>query len=653
MKTNRFLLLALLLLGVSAAGSAEIVGLKPLRGLLIMLDPGHGGQDPGAVGPTGLKESEVNLRVGRYLRQLLIADGAQVIMTRDDDRSVSLAQRVEIAARVKPDLFVSIHHNASLRPVSENRSEIYFNALDQGVPLRTAEEMAQGLQQVGYGDRTVMLPGGFFVLRNNPAPAILTEGAYITIPHIEQALRTGKYLTDQAQVYRLAIRRAFEMGPVRVELMAGEVPLRINTPFFNLLFGANKALEHVHLKTDPGAMPPALALNRVPVFGHHYSLVNTQPVTSGRYDLGLRFHAQDGSISAIQTIPLIIELPLANTHVVPVAPFIPVGFTGKFPLLVSLQDDWNRPNTRSVVLTVRYGDQEMQVVSDSDGRSVVELDLDGHERGPLPIEIHAEGRLLTRAELPILEPQRIFVLGRVVRAAGDRSDPTLVPTGLERVKIAAGGGIQAQTSLGGYFFFEMPVIFRNMRLDLAPPLGYVPEQHWIRTAGETVVQPVVSLTPPYPRLLGKTIGLIAPRALDGFVRPLVKKLLAAGAQIVRLTFPEHLETPVHQAVAHANSIPNLALVLSFKKLDLPGVTLRHYHRGGTGKNLALAASRLLAEPKPDRLPIQAKVEVASDYEINHTQATAVAVAVPHLAPPGLEEALAPALVAAAGEVLPE
>src|SRR5689334_23506499 len=96
-----------------------------LVGRRITLDPGHGGFFRGALGTNGLTEAEVNLGVALQLRGLLEARGAQVLMTRTDDRDFltpadsslrsDLAERVRMSESFGPDLFVSIHHNADAR----------------------------------------------------------------------------------------------------------------------------------------------------------------------------------------------------------------------------------------------------------------------------------------------------------------------------------------------------------------------------------------------------------------------------------------------------------------------------------------------------------------------------------------------------------
>lgn len=85
---------------------------KPLSGIKILLDPGHGGKESGAIGPTGYPEKDVNLTVSKLLRDALVKRGATVIMTREDDRDVSLVDRQKIIAREEPTLSLSVHYNA-------------------------------------------------------------------------------------------------------------------------------------------------------------------------------------------------------------------------------------------------------------------------------------------------------------------------------------------------------------------------------------------------------------------------------------------------------------------------------------------------------------------------------------------------------------
>ena len=326
---KKLIILFSFLFVISLASNLWAQSLSPLRGVTILLDPGHGGADPGAVGPTGLKESEVNLRVARYLKTLLEADGAKVQLTRTKDVYLSLKERVNLAEKLVPDLFVSIHHNASLSPVKKNKSEVYYNAMDQGLSAKVGSSMITEFAERGFGDESVVIPGGFFVLRNNPSPAILTEGSYITIPKIEQELKTGKALTNQAQAIRKAIQKAFIKGPLKVKIFTPEKPVKINTPYFNFLFDANKEIAKVKVRSKPEGME-AFIFSKIPSTGFTYSLYNQIPLTSGDYELELTFVAKDGSIAPRISVPISVNLPVAQSVIRPVAPYIPEGFMGRF-----------------------------------------------------------------------------------------------------------------------------------------------------------------------------------------------------------------------------------------------------------------------------------------------------------------------------------
>jgi N-acetylmuramoyl-L-alanine amidase len=92
--------------GASTRGQARAVA-------RVVLDPGHGGSDPGAIGPGGVKEKDVTLAIARKAAPVLARDGTQVLLTRDDDRYVSLEERTARANAFNADVFVSIHCNAA------------------------------------------------------------------------------------------------------------------------------------------------------------------------------------------------------------------------------------------------------------------------------------------------------------------------------------------------------------------------------------------------------------------------------------------------------------------------------------------------------------------------------------------------------------
>jgi len=145
--------------------------------LVVLIDPGHGGKDPGAIGIGGLREKQVILPIGKRVAQILEQNGIQVVMSRKSDYFVSLPGRVKMAERVNADLFVSIHANSAGRKRPDvNGLETYY--YDTGLSfartvhrriLRTVKMRSRGVRKAR-----------FYVLRKTSMPAILVETGYLT-----------------------------------------------------------------------------------------------------------------------------------------------------------------------------------------------------------------------------------------------------------------------------------------------------------------------------------------------------------------------------------------------------------------------------------------------------------------------------------------
>ncbi len=104
----------------------------PLRPVeTVVIDPGHGGRDPGAVGRKGIQEKDVNLRLARILAKRLEKRGFRVILTREDDRTVDLEERTALAEASAGDVFVSLHANASSRRATRGIEVYYLDVADQ------------------------------------------------------------------------------------------------------------------------------------------------------------------------------------------------------------------------------------------------------------------------------------------------------------------------------------------------------------------------------------------------------------------------------------------------------------------------------------------------------------------------------------------
>lgn len=225
---------------------ARLVPLAEQFGLgvkTIVIDPGHGGRDPGAVGPTDLMEKSVALDIALRLRRRLEAGGLRVLLTRDSDTGISLKDRVDFAIETEADLFVSVHANALPETLStvetyyfgtdateaslrlarrENESSGYsffewqreLGRLGNSMKISESRLLASAIQTelferirevnpdvIDWGTR----PGPFQVLFGVPVPAVLAEISVISTPEDEALLYSDAYLERVATALEVGI----------------------------------------------------------------------------------------------------------------------------------------------------------------------------------------------------------------------------------------------------------------------------------------------------------------------------------------------------------------------------------------------------------------------------------------------------------------
>ena len=224
--------------------------------MVVAIDPGHGGEDPGAVGPTGLREKDVVLQVALQLRERLNAlPGMRAMLTRDADFFVPLQDRVKKARRVQADLFVSIHADAFLTPTARGASVF---ALSQGGAsssaarwmaskenaadlvgginlakdpvlasalfdmsttaqikdsLRLGGEVLGQIGKVGKLHKGSVEQASFAVLKAPDVPSILVETAFISNPDEEAKLRDPAYQEKLVEALSAGIQRYFAKNP--------------------------------------------------------------------------------------------------------------------------------------------------------------------------------------------------------------------------------------------------------------------------------------------------------------------------------------------------------------------------------------------------------------------------------------------------------
>ncbi len=213
-----------------AAGGALPAGLRAVQ--TVVIDPGHGGKDPGAIGVGGLQEKEVTLRVALALGKQLATQGLEVVYTRTDDQTVTLEGRTAAAESVDGDLFISVHANAAPRRSAHGVETYYLDesheqhavnlaARENGIPRgqvnvlqetlaklhmeelsphsrrlarAVQDQIVRGLPKGRRPQDLGVKKGPFYVLFLSNMPAILVEVGFLTNRSEAKRLRDDEYL---------------------------------------------------------------------------------------------------------------------------------------------------------------------------------------------------------------------------------------------------------------------------------------------------------------------------------------------------------------------------------------------------------------------------------------------------------------------------
>jgi N-acetylmuramoyl-L-alanine amidase len=227
------------------SGGYSIVQQLGLSASRVVIDPGHGGHDPGTMNKSGLREKDIVLDVSHRLRKLLEKDGFEVVMTRDRDVFIPLEERTAIANSKGADLFVSVHVNAA-RSTRPRGTETYFlnlattpdaeevAARENAVTTRRVNELQSILQKVLNNEKitesrelasrvqtslhTELYPSAkdprnrgvktapFYVLLGAQMPSVLVEVAYLTNRKDAELLADGAFLQSVAESIAVGIR---------------------------------------------------------------------------------------------------------------------------------------------------------------------------------------------------------------------------------------------------------------------------------------------------------------------------------------------------------------------------------------------------------------------------------------------------------------
>ncbi len=234
---------------------------KPLpprrREIVVAIDPGHGGKDPGAIGPRQTREKDVVLRIAKRLQALVNKEpGMRAILTRPNDRYLHLYKRIKIARQHQADIFISIHADAykdstvkgssvfilstsgassaaarwlakkendadligggNLHDVDDALKPVVFDIMHDAVladSMLLAEKTIRELRRVGSVHTSTVERAGFAVLKSPDIPSILVETAFISNPTEESKLRSSRYQQQMAEAMMKGVRAYLRKRP--------------------------------------------------------------------------------------------------------------------------------------------------------------------------------------------------------------------------------------------------------------------------------------------------------------------------------------------------------------------------------------------------------------------------------------------------------
>ncbi|MBL0185908.1 MAG: N-acetylmuramoyl-L-alanine amidase [Candidatus Obscuribacter sp.] len=195
-------------LGATKSASKDKVANKPdqtpeplpLAGTTVLVDPGHGGTDPGAISG-GVSEKDIVLDVSLKLAEKLEELGADVEMTRADDTFITLPGRLDESNKLCPDLFISVHGNSVKKPDISGIETYYYDDRDKALSQSVLDHVAAELGEQPRWSHARNL----FVLDGNAAPATLVEIGYLTNPRTRDLLKTPTYQDKVATALAQAV----------------------------------------------------------------------------------------------------------------------------------------------------------------------------------------------------------------------------------------------------------------------------------------------------------------------------------------------------------------------------------------------------------------------------------------------------------------
>jgi len=212
--------MSMLVVSVLWQGSTAVVS-NFENGHIVMIDPGHGGYDPGAITNQGVYEKSINLQIAHKVKEMLGPSGIGVFLTREEDidyvpegvkgrtikKQIDLNRRIEMAKEANADLFVSLHVNATVTGQESGAETFYHFKSEAG--KRLAELVQQELIKIPGMNRRIVKPGDFYIINNTSMPAVIVEVGYLSSLKEQKKLQQSWYQEQLARAIAKGIANYF------------------------------------------------------------------------------------------------------------------------------------------------------------------------------------------------------------------------------------------------------------------------------------------------------------------------------------------------------------------------------------------------------------------------------------------------------------
>lgn len=176
-----------------------------LRGKVIILDPGHGGDDPGASCDSGTPEKVLTLKTAQAAAELLREAGARVYLTRNEDRRSNLQDVMEFANKSGADIFISIHYNSTYGPDISGSETYYYNPVSREFAQIMHEAIVRGIDRRDRGLHRVR----FYTVNHARMPSVLLEPVYLSSPDEKELANSGSFREKLAQAIVRGVKKYF------------------------------------------------------------------------------------------------------------------------------------------------------------------------------------------------------------------------------------------------------------------------------------------------------------------------------------------------------------------------------------------------------------------------------------------------------------